>query len=140
LWFYDSLNTILENYGGDMELQRFNYLVEELREYDGMEEIFVLSPESKILFKSEEFQLSDEEAKAILKAWKENEPALMFQSYRYAILKNDEIQLAAKNIVGGKGNIVGSVTKEGDYIIAHTQDMGLILLEWSIFINKVAWS
>lgn len=140
MWFYDSLNTILENYGGDMELQRFNYLVEELREYDGMEEIFVLSPESKILFKSEEFQLSDEEAKAILKAWKENEPALMFQSYRYAILKNDEIQLAAKNIVGGKGNIVGSVTKEGEYIIAHTQDMGLILLEWSIFINKVAWS
>lgn len=140
MWFYDSLNTILENYGGDMELQRFNYLVEELREYDGMEEIFVLSPESEILFKSEEFQLSDEEAKAILKAWKENEPALMFQSYRYAILKNDEIQLAAKNIVGGKGNIVGSVTKEGEYIIAHTQDMGLILLEWSIFINKVAWS
>ena len=140
MWFYDSLNKILEIYGGDMELQRFNYLVDELREYDGMEEIFVLSPEGEILFKSEEFQLSDEEAKAILKAWKENEPALLFQSYRYAILKNDEIQLAAKNIVGAKGNIVGSITKDGDYIIAHTQDKGLILLEWSIFINKVAWS
>jgi len=140
LWFYNSLNIILENYGGEMELQRFNHLVEELREYDGMEEIFVLSPEGEILFKSEEFQLSNEEAKVILKAWKEREQALMFQSYRYAILKNDEIQLAAKNIVGGKGNIVGSITKEGDYIIAHTQDKGLILLEWSIFINKVAWS
>ena len=138
--FYDSLNTILENYGGDMELQRFNYLVEKLREYDGVEEIFVLNPEGEILFKSEEFQLSDEEAKAILKAWKDKEPALMFQSFRYAILKNDEIQLAAKNIVGGKGNVVGSITKEGDYVIAHTQDEGLIVLEWSIFINKVAWS
>jgi len=120
VWFYDSLNTILENYGGDMELQRFKYLVEELREYD--------------------FQLSNEEAKAILKAWKEHEQALMFQSFRYAILKNDEIQLAAKNIIGGKGNIVGSITREGDYIIAHTQDEGLIVLEWSIFVNKVAWS
>lgn len=140
MWFYDSLNTILENYGGDMELQRFNYLKHELMEYEGMEEIFVLSPEGEILFKSEDFQLLDEEAKAILKAWKENEPALMFQSNRYAVLKNDEIQLAAKNIAGGKGNIVGSITKEGDYIIAHTQDEGLIVLEWSIFINKVAWS
>jgi hypothetical protein len=140
LWFYDSLNTILENYGGDMELQRFKYCLKSLREYDGMEEIFVLNPEGEILFKSEDFQLSNEEAKAILKAWKENETALMFQGNRYAILKNDEIQLAAKNIVGGKGNIVGSITKEGDYIIAHTQDKGLIVLEWSIFINKVAWS
>ena len=123
-----------------MELQRFNYLVKELMEYDGIEQIFALSPEGEILFKSEDFLLSNEEAKAILKAWKENETALMFQGNRYAILKNDEIQLAAKNIVGGKGNIVGSITKEGDYIIAHTQDKGLIVLEWSIFINKVAWS
>ena len=140
MWFYNSINTILEIFGGDMELQRFNYLVGELREYDGMEEIFVLSLDGEILFKSEEFQLSDEEAKAILKAWKENESALMFQSNRYVILKNDEIQLAAKNIAGGKGNVVGSITKEGDFIIAHTQDKGLIVLEWSIFINKVAWS
>ena len=123
-----------------MELQRFNYLVNELREYEGMEQIFVLSPEGEIIFKSEDFSLSNEEAKAILKAWKESETALMFQGNRYAILKNDEIQFAAKNIVGGKGNIVGSVTKEGDYVIAHTQDKGLIVLEWSIFINKIAWS
>ncbi len=123
-----------------MELQRFNYLVKELREYDGMEQIFALSPEGEILFKSVDFLLSNEEAKTILKAWKENETALMFQGNRYAILKNDEIQLAAKNIVGGKGNIVGSITKEGDYLIAHTQDKGLIVLEWSIFINKIAWS
>jgi len=140
VWFYDSLNTILEIYGGDMDLQRFNYYLDALREYDGTEEIFALSSEGEILFKSEDFQLSNEEAKAILKAWKENEPALMFQSNRYAVLKNDEIQLAAKNITGGKGNIVGSITREGDYLIAHTQDEGLIVLEWSIFINKVAWS
>ena len=122
-----------------MEQQRFDYLVNELHEFEGMEEIFVLDSDGNVLFKSEEFQLSSEEAKAMLKAWKEKESALMFQNSRYAILKNDEIQLAAKNIVGGKGNIVGSITKEGDYLIAHTRDEGLIVLEWSIFINKVAW-
>lgn len=123
-----------------MEQQRFNYLVEELRKYDGTEEIFLLDSNGEILFKSEEFSLSNEGAKAMLVAWKQKEPALNFQDYRFAILKNDDIQLAAKNIAGGKGNIVGSITKGGDYLIAHTRDEGLILLEWSIFINKVAWS
>ena len=122
-----------------MEQQRFNYLVEELRKYDGTEEIFLLDSNGEILFKSEEFSLSNEEAKAMLGAWKQKEPALNFQNYRFAVLKNDNIQLAAKNIAGGKGNIVGSITKDGDYLIAHTRDEGLILLEWSIFINKVAW-
>jgi len=123
-----------------MEQQRFDYLVNELREFEGMEEIFVLDSNGNILFKSEDFQLSNEEAKAILKAWREKESALLFQDLRFAILKNDEIQLAAKNIIGGKGNVIGSITKEGDYLIAHTRDEGLIVLEWSIFINKVAWS
>ncbi len=123
-----------------MEQQRFNYLVEELRKYEGTEEIFLLDSNGEILFKSEEFSLSNEEAKAMLVAWKQKEPALNFQNYRFAILKNDDIQLAAKNIAGGKGNIVGSISKDGDYLIAHTRDEGLILLEWSIFINKVAWS
>ncbi|MFX1391422.1 MAG: hypothetical protein ACFE9Z_15260 [Promethearchaeota archaeon] len=123
-----------------MEEQRFNHLVNALNEYEGVEEIFLLNTEGDIIFKSGDFPLTTDESKALLKAWKEKEPALMFQNYRYAILKNDEIQLAAKNIGAGKGNIVGSITKEGDYIVAHTRDEGLILLEWSIFINKVAWS
>ena len=123
-----------------MERSRFDYLVEELKMYEGVEEVFVLNKEGEIVFKSEEFPLTNEETKLILKAWKQKEPSLTFQNLRFAILKNDEIQLAAKNIAGGKGNIVGSVTKEGDYLIAHTQDEGLILLEWSIHINKVAWS
>ncbi len=123
-----------------MEQQHFDYLVNELREFEGMEEIFVLDSNGNILFKSEDFQLSREEAKAILKAWMEKESALIFQDLRFAILKNDEIQLAAKNIVGGNGNVIGSITKEGDYLIAHTRDEGLIVLEWSIFVNKVAWT
>ncbi|MFW9936342.1 MAG: hypothetical protein ACFFD5_01750 [Candidatus Thorarchaeota archaeon] len=123
-----------------MEEKRFFHLVEQLREFEGVEEVFLLNSEGNIEFKSEDFKLTSEEAKGILNAWKQKESALKFQDSRFAILKNDEIQLAAKNIVGGKGNIVGSVTKEGDYLIAHTRDEGMIILEWSIFINKVAWS
>lgn len=123
-----------------MEEQKFHSLVEALREQEGIEEIFLLNSEGDIAYKSGDFPLTNEEAKAILTAWKTKEPAVMFQNYRFAVLKNDEIQLAARNIVGGKGNIIGSITKEGDYLVAHTRDEGLIILEWSIFINKVAWS
>ncbi len=123
-----------------MEEQRFNHLVNALNEFEGVEEVFLLNNEGNIVFKSEDFPLTNEEAKGILNAWKTKEAALIFQNYRFAILKNDEIQLAAKNIGAGKGNIIGSITKEGDYLVAHTRDEGMILLEWSIFINKVAWS
>ncbi|MFX1374874.1 MAG: profilin family protein [Promethearchaeota archaeon] len=123
-----------------MEGQRFQVLVNALEEQEGVEEIFLLNSEGEVVYKSGDFQLSNDESKAILTAWKTKEPAIMFQNNRYAVLKNDEIQLAAKNIGGGKGNIVGSITKEGDYLVAHTRDEGLIILEWSIFINKVAWS
>ena len=123
-----------------MEEQRFQALVSALSEQEGVEEIFLLNSNGDVVYKSEDFQLTNEESKALLSAWKTNEPAIMFQNNRFAVLKNDEIQLAAKNIGGGKGNIVGSITKEGDYLVAHTRDEGLIILEWSIFINKVAWS
>jgi len=123
-----------------MEEQRFNHLVEKLNEFEGVEEAFLLDKDGAIIYKSHDFNLSNDEARSILTTWKEKEPALMYQGFRFAILKNDEIQLAAKNIVGGKGNIVGSITKEGDFFLAHTRDEGMILLEWSIQVNKIAWS
>jgi len=125
-----------------MDEQRFNHLIEQLNEYEGVEEVFLLNSEGEIVFKSTSIApLTVEEAKSLLKAWKEKKPSLNYQNSRYAILKNDDIQLAAKNIAGGKGNIAGSITKEGYYLIAHiAPDTGMILLEWSIFVNKVAWS
>ncbi|MEJ2249232.1 MAG: hypothetical protein P8Y70_03915 [Candidatus Lokiarchaeota archaeon] len=123
-----------------MENAEFKKLVEDLEEYNGVEEVFLLSPKGEILFKSKDFPFSDQEAKDLLKSWREKEGSINFQGYRFAILKNDELQLAAKNISQGKGNIVGSKTKDGDYVVAHiSKDTGLILLEWSIYINKVAW-
>jgi hypothetical protein len=123
-----------------MDKVEFDKVVEDLNEYEGIDKVFLLDKDGKVLYKSQEFILSSEEAKNILKSWKEKESAILFQGDRYAVLKNDEIQLAAKNIVGQKGNLAGSVTKEGNYLVAHiTNDTGMILLEWSIFVNKVAW-
>ena len=123
-----------------MDEQRFYRLVEQFKEFEGVEEVFLINKDGDIIYKSHDFSLNPDEAHTLLTAWKEKEPALMYQGFRFAILKNDDIQLAAKNIVGGKGNIVGSITKEGDYLLAHTRDEGMILLEWSIQINKIAWS
>ena len=51
-----------------MEEQRFHSLVEALKEQEGVEEIFLLNSEGDIVYKSEDFQLSIEEARAILSA------------------------------------------------------------------------
>jgi len=126
-----------------MDEQTFNRMVDDINEYKGVEEVLLLDSEGDVIFKSSTINpITNKEAKDILKAWKEKEPSLTYQNFRYAILKNDDIQLAAKNISGGKGNIAGSITKEGDsYLLVHTsQDTDIILLEWSILVNKVAWS
>ena len=126
-----------------MDEQKFNRMVNDINEYSGVEEVLLLNSEGEVIFKTSTIlPITNEEAKAILKAWKEKESSLTYQNFRYAILKNDDIQLAAKNISGGKGNIAGSITKNGDsYLLIHTsQDTDIILLEWSILVNKVAWS
>ena len=121
-----------------MDEQKFKEAAAELKESEAVQEVFLLDKDGNVKFKSEDFQLSDEDAKGIIKTWKEKENAIMFQGSRFAILKNDDIQLAGKNIAQGKGNVVGSITKDGDYLVAHTKDEGMIL-EWSVSINKIAW-
>ena len=124
-----------------MDQEKFNRVVEGLNEYQGVKDVYLLNDQGEVIFKSGNTQMSNEEGKNLLKAWKEKEPSLTYQNSRFAILKNDDIQLAAKNIAGGKGNVAGSITKEGDYLVIHTDpETGLILLEWSILVNKLAWS
>lgn len=123
-----------------MDEAKFNECVKAVNEFEGVEEVFLLDSEGAILFKNKDFPFTADEAKALLKAWKEKEPSINFLSKRFAILKNDDIQLAAKNIAGGMGNIAGSITKDGDYLVVRTrEETGMILLEWSIFVNKIAW-
>lgn len=124
-----------------MDQDKFNRVVDGLNEYKGVTDVYLINAQGEVIFKSGNTQLSNEEGAALLKAWKEKESSLIYQNSRFAILKNDDIQLAAKNIAGGKGNVAGSITKEGDYLLIHTDpETSLILLEWSILVNKLAWS
>ena len=121
-----------------MDEQKFQNIVSTLKEREEVEEIFLLDADGNIVSKSEDFPFDAEEAKALLQTWKNREGAIIFRGVRYACLKNDDLQLAAKNIAQGKGNIAGSITKEGEYLVVHTQDAGM-LLELSIYVNKIAW-
>jgi regulatory protein YycH of two-component signal transduction system YycFG len=112
-----------------MDQEKFNRIVDDLNKFSGVNDVYLLGSDGKVIFKSGVLDLTIEEARTILKAWKEKEPSLTYQNFRYAILKNDDIQLAAKNIVGDKGNIAGSITKEGDYLLIHTDsETEMILL------------
>jgi len=123
-----------------MDETEFKNACEAINEHQGVEEIYLLDSDGIVLFKNKDFDLNENQSKALLKAWKDKEPSLHFLGNRFAILKNDDIQLAAKNIAGGAGNVAGSITKNGDYLVIHTaEETGMILLEWSIFVNKIAW-
>lgn len=119
---------------------KFIQLVDKLKEeYDEIKEIFLLDFLGNIIFKSENFSLNENEAKEILYAWKNKKSFLNFMGNRFAIVKWAEIQLAAKNMYG-EGSICGSITPENEYFIAHIQESKeLLLIEWSIIINKLVW-
>lgn len=124
-----------------MDEQKFNRIVEGLNEYLGVEEVFLLSTDGDVIFTHGNYSIPLEEAKNLLNSWKNKEGSISYQNCRYALIKNEEIQLAAKNTVDDKGNIAGSITNEGDYLIAHiAKETDIILLEWSILVNKLAWS
>jgi hypothetical protein len=120
---------------------KFKHLVNKIQEeYDEVREVFLLDPSGNIIFKSEDFNLEELEAKEILNSWKNRISHLNFMGDRFAIVKWAEIQLAAKNM-HGKGSICGSITPEGDFFIAHIKESKeqILLIEWSIMINKLVW-
>ena len=120
--------------------QKFNRIVDELNEYIGVEEVFLLNTDGDIIFTHGDYSISPEEAKNLLNSWKNKESSISYQNCRFVLIKKEEIQLAGKNTVDNKGNIAGSVTNEGDYLLAHiAKETDIILLEWSILVNKLAW-
>ncbi|MBN1801249.1 MAG: hypothetical protein JW891_07055 [Candidatus Lokiarchaeota archaeon] len=123
-----------------MEQEKFSRIVDDLNVYKGILEVILLDETGEILYRHGEDTLSAEEARNLLSSWKNKESAIAYNGYRYAMVKKEEIQLAAKNTSDGMGSVVGSITNEGDYLIAHIgQETEIILLEWSILINKLAW-
>ncbi len=119
----------------------FQKYKEQLSEYEGIEVIILLDKDGNVLIKSSDIDFSDIDGREFLDSWRSRKSSINFLNFRYAILKNDELQLAAKNIAQGKGNIAGSKTKNGNYLIVHiSKETGMILLEWAILVNKVGWS
>ena len=124
-----------------LDKKKFNRIVNDLKEYEGLEEVYLINDEGEILFQEGTLEFLSDEAKQLLSKWKNKDKAIFYQGHRFAIIKNDMLQLAAKNIANDMGNIAGSITNEGDYLIAHiAKKTDIILLEWSILVNKLAWS
>ncbi|MHA1734733.1 MAG: hypothetical protein ACTSU5_22580 [Promethearchaeota archaeon] len=78
----------------------------------------ILDKDGKILFKSDGCPLTEDEARAVMKAWMNHEGRVEIAGVGYPILKSEPEQLAARN-VAGKGAIVGAITSSKDYAIAH---------------------
>ena len=77
----------------------------------------LLSPAGDVLFSAGDWDVSGD-AKALLEAWLNHGPRLEVQGTGYSILRSEPEQLVSKNIAG-KGSVVGSITKGGNYLIAH---------------------
>ena len=124
-----------------MDEKKFKRIINDLNEYEGVQEVFLLNNEAKVLFAYGNYAISPAEAQKLLNDWIDKNNTITYQDYRFAIIKNEEIQLAAKNISDEKGNIAGSITSEGDYLVVHiAKKTDIILLEWTILVNKLAWS
>ena len=132
---------ILYNWVIKMNEDNFKTLVNSMRaDYEEIKEAFLIDPSGNLLYKSEDFALTESESKDLLDSWKNTKGSLNFMETRFAILKWDDIQLAAKNIKG-TDNICGSITPEGNYFVVRIDDAEgkILLIEWSIYINKKVW-
>lgn len=106
----------------------------------GFTHLVVLSYEGDILYSSEPNYISPEEAKHVMETWFHNGPAVELGSLRFAVLKWDELQFAARN-VATKAGLVGSKTKSGKYaIVKLAPDCPMAILQASIVVNRWSWS
>lgn len=76
----------------------------------------VLDPDGNVLFIGGDWDPSAD-AKALLEQWLNHGPRLSVQGTGYSILRSEPEQLISMNIAG-KGFVVGSVTKAGNYLVA----------------------
>lgn len=109
-------------------------------ENPGYEILIVLSAEGILEFSSDEGFCTPEEAKNLLKAWKEHESAVIIGEDRFPILSWEELQFAARN-VRGKGVLVGAKTKTNRYVVikisAETKAAPTIA---AIKVNRWSWN
>lgn len=98
--------------------ERYADVFAELQAANGnVEKGCLLDPSGTILFTAGDWDASAD-AKQVLDAWLSHGPRLEIQGTGYSILRSEPEQLVSKNIAG-KGSVVGSITKGGNYLIAH---------------------
>ncbi len=77
----------------------------------------VLAADGKVLFTAGSWDLTADATK-VLKTWNEHGPRLEVQGIGYSMLRSEPESLVSTNLAR-KGSIVGSITKGGNYFIAH---------------------
>ncbi|HME55830.1 MAG TPA: hypothetical protein VKM55_26735 [Candidatus Lokiarchaeia archaeon] len=77
----------------------------------------VLSPEGDVLFIEGDWDLTDD-GKQLLQTWLEHGSRLEIQAMGYSILRSEPEQLVSSNVIK-KESIVGSITRDANYFIAH---------------------
>jgi ethanolamine utilization protein EutA len=85
-------------------------------EHIGYEILVVLTPEGELEFTTDKSFLTPKDAKNILKAWQEHEPAFVIGENRFPIVSWDQFLFAASN-TKGKGIVVGTKTKTNRFIL-----------------------
>ena len=73
-------------------------------------------PDGNILFVAGEWD-PQEDAKAILDTWLQHGPRISVQGTGFSVLRSEPEALVAKNVTG-KGSVLGSITRGGNYFFA----------------------
>ncbi|MHA1683411.1 MAG: hypothetical protein ACTSUE_20905 [Promethearchaeota archaeon] len=82
---------------------------------DNVEECCVLDGGGNLLFTSGGWDLSADGG-TVVKAWLNRGPRIEIQGIGFSVLRSEPEQFISKN-VAGKGSVVGSITKTGNYLL-----------------------
>jgi len=77
----------------------------------------VLNPEGEVLFTEGGWDLTDD-GKQFLQTWLAHGPRLEIQGTGYSVLRSEPEQLVSSNVIK-KESVVGSITRDANYFIAH---------------------
>ncbi|MHA1734508.1 MAG: hypothetical protein ACTSU5_21430 [Promethearchaeota archaeon] len=81
----------------------------------------LLTPDGEVLAEKGSYSPTPREARELVETWLTTRGGgFVLRGVRYAVLKSEPEQLAARN-VGGGGAIVGGPTRDGYYGIAHVR-------------------
>ncbi|MBD3188889.1 hypothetical protein GF325_18830 [Candidatus Bathyarchaeota archaeon] len=94
----------------------YESLYDELKKSnDNVEQCAVLEENGTLINSSSGWDLS-EDGKQLIETWLAHGPRIVIQEIGFSVLRSEPEQFIARN-VSGKGAIVGSITKSGNYLV-----------------------